>query len=300
MGNAQTSRQTIENIIETHMEAHSIAQATADCSQNVEMDFTGAEIKGNCNFVALDQKCKALANASMDVVIQALSEAELKSEQEAKIKNLALGINANVNDSEIRNTVMSDVKAKCEAEANVDVEQKLKISMRGIKLDCTGPDKAPMFDFKQYGDAGASCVVNTLVDQTVSGKSENKQKATAEVELMAILAFLMPCMLPILVIVVGVIMLPMILKAVGNAGGVEAQSVNAGGGGSGGGGTSGGSGGKGFNMPKLDGLNPKLDGLPKLDGFEMPKLDGWTMPKLPGKAGQVFKSLSFLTGKKKR
>merc|ERR1712050_181150 len=104
-----------------------------------------AEKLVNCP-ITLEQECYSMANASLDTVISALQNAEL--------------------DKDVKQEVLNTLNAKCKAEAETNLTQRPVVN---IDL-CDG---SPI-ELYQYGDAGADCVVKTIVDSTQESESTSK------------------------------------------------------------------------------------------------------------------------------
>lgn len=164
MGNASSTTQKIHNIISTNATVDAIASERVNCTQDVVVNW---EYGKNCP-LSFNQECYAMANASLDTVISALQNAELDKESKQAIDGLALGLNVDVANQDIRQEVLNTLHAKCKAEAESNVVQRKEFNL-GI-MDCTDMDE-PLIELYNYGDAGADCVVKTIVDNAQKSKS---------------------------------------------------------------------------------------------------------------------------------
>jgi hypothetical protein len=173
MGNANSSRQKIENIIETHMTAEAYAKSDQDCNQT--MSFENATLIG-CK-VLQSLVCKTNVAASLESVISALQSAELSNEAKQKIDGIVASMNVNVNDMDSKQHLITKVEAECKATSYLEASQKM--TYKNTTIDCRHTDgKTPDIHQTQYTDASVSCVVDTLVDIV----QENKQTNTTHQE----------------------------------------------------------------------------------------------------------------------
>ena len=175
MGNAQTTIQTIDQIVVNHTEAEAIAKASASCSVTYEIDMEGAKIT-NCSGFESMQECKSRSEASIDVMMKALLQADLSKESEQHVEGLALAMNIDTNVQNTREQVLNALKAKCESLSEAELKGIYKVNFKGVETDCGGlplPVPQPV----QYGDATADCVVKQIVDtqQKTTVKSKSKQ-----------------------------------------------------------------------------------------------------------------------------
>ena len=190
MGNANTTIQTVDNIVANYTEVNAEATALAECKQTVTVKNATLE---NCNGGTIGaQTCKARANATIDVMTQALMEAELDAEAEQYVEGLALAMNVNVNSSNIKQEVINKLKAQCEVTATTNPEQIYEFE--GIK--CINSDW-PLPEVRQYGDATADCLVKQLVQNSLD--AEAKTKVTQKNIGLNPAAVAASCLLPILV-----------------------------------------------------------------------------------------------------
>lgn len=168
MGNASSTTQKIHNIIATNANVDAVATARVNCAQDLEVNAVKLT---NCPIV-LRQECYSMANASLDTVIAALQSADLDKESKQVLDGLALGMNVDVSNQDIRQEVLNTLHAKCKAEAETNVVQRPVVN---IDL-CDG---SPIQLF-QYGDAGADCVVKTIVDSAQKSTSKAKSDQLLE------------------------------------------------------------------------------------------------------------------------
>jgi hypothetical protein len=166
MGNASSTTQKIHNIISTNVSVDAVASARVNCTQELEINAVKLT---NCPIV-LRQECFSMANASLDTVISALQNAELDKESKQVVDGLALGMNVDVSNQDLRQEVLNTLHATCKAEAETILVQRPVVN---IDL-CDG---SPIKLF-QYGDAGADCVVKTIVDSAQKSKSSAKTDQT--------------------------------------------------------------------------------------------------------------------------
>lgn len=162
MGNASSTTQRIHNIIATNAGVDAVAAARINCVQDMEIN---AEKLVNCP-ITLEQECYSMANASLDTVISALQNAELDKDVKQAVDGLALSMNVDVTNQDVRQEVLNTLNAKCKAEAETNLTQRPVVN---IDL-CDG---SPI-ELYQYGDAGADCVVKTIVDSTQESESTSK------------------------------------------------------------------------------------------------------------------------------
>ena len=166
MGNASSTTQKIHNIINTNASVDAVAAARVNCTQELEINATRLK---NCPIV-LQQECYSMADASLDTVIMALQNADLDKDSKQAIDGIALGMNVDKSSQDLHQEVVNTLHAKCKAEAEVNVVQRPVVNVD----DCDG---SPIKSF-QYGDAGAACVVKTIVDnvQKSTGSSKTDQE----------------------------------------------------------------------------------------------------------------------------
>lgn len=163
MGNAQSTSQKIEQIIETYTKANAISSARSQCRQQITVDARDAVII-NCGGGVVDQQCSAMSNANLDTVVQALQSAELDSEASQVAEGIATALQVSVTDNEMVSKTLSQLVANCKSNADNVMDQVNHYDIRGIVMDCTDNPDANVFHVTQYGDAEASCVVKQIVD----------------------------------------------------------------------------------------------------------------------------------------
>ena len=159
MGNASSTTQKIHNIISTNASVDAVATARINCVQDIEINAVRLK---NCPIV-LRQECYSMSNASLDTVIAALQSADLDKESKQAIDGLATGMNVDVSNQDIRQEVLNTLHAKCKAEAESNLVQRPVVNVDSC-------DGSPIQLF-QYGDAGADCVIKTIVDSVQKSKS---------------------------------------------------------------------------------------------------------------------------------
>jgi hypothetical protein len=173
MGNASSTVQKINNIIKSNTDLDASAVAKVNCAQHLKFKIKSSR---NCSF-RNTQECSAMANASLDVLIQAFQKAELDEEAKQAVDGLALGMNISTKKQETRNEVITNLAAKCRAQAETNLSQVQEFDLGDI--DCTELD-TPFVEQFQYGDAGADCVVKAIVDQTQEAKAKAKTDQLVE------------------------------------------------------------------------------------------------------------------------
>ena len=167
MGNASSTKQKIHNIIATNAEAEASATAKSICVQDVTINSTRMK---NCTITGT-QTCTSMANASMDVIIAALAKAEVTQETKQAVKGLATGANVNISDQDLKNEVINTLKSKCSALAETGAVQRFSLDLGDV--DCSDMSEPLLLDATQYGDAGADCVVQTLVDTALDASADS-------------------------------------------------------------------------------------------------------------------------------
>lgn len=164
MGNGSSTTQKIHNIISTNASVDAVSSARVNCTQDIVVNW---EYGKNCP-LSFNQKCYSMANASLDTVISALQSADLDKESKQVVDGLATGMNVDVSNQDIRQEVLNTLHARCKAEAESNVVQRKEFNL-GI-MDCTEMDE-PLIELYNYGDAGADCVVKTIVDSAQKSTS---------------------------------------------------------------------------------------------------------------------------------
>lgn len=173
MGNASSTKQKIHNIIATNAEAGADAETEALC---VNDPVITTDHMINCS-ILVQQTCKSMSNASMDIIIAALAKAEVTQEVKQAVDGLATGANVDVSDQDLKNEVINTLNSKCRALAQTKAIQRPVFNFGYV--DCTKMTN-PMLEVSQYGDAGADCVVSTLVDAAVDATAKSKKDQLVE------------------------------------------------------------------------------------------------------------------------
>ena len=176
MGNASSVSQKVEQVIQNYTEANAVATAYSECKQNVDVDARGAIIM--CDGWRVEQKCTATSNASLDTVVKALQTSELDSESEQYAEGLVLSMNALTQKNHTRTTMINELVANCQSNAEGVMDSVHHYDLRGAIIDCREFPDANVFTITQYNDVLAACVVKQIVDaaQENSSTIKNKQK----------------------------------------------------------------------------------------------------------------------------
>lgn len=203
MGNAQSTRQKIEQIIENYTEANAIANSRSQCTQDIKVDARGA-VFIDCNGFKVDQQCTAMSNANLDTVVKALQTATLDSESQQKAEGIAMAMNVSVTEHDMVTKTLNKLVANCESNANNVMDNVNTLDMRDMVFDCTNNPDANVLHVTQYGDAEASCVINQIVDM----QQENASSAST---LQKNIGLKLPDFMAVLGILVLVMLIPMLM-----------------------------------------------------------------------------------------
>lgn len=178
MGNSQSTSQKIEQIIENYIDANSIATATSQCYQDVQIDLSGSTIKNCSGGIQIKQNCSAVSNASVDTVVMALQSATLDSESQQVAEGLAMQMNVSTSDNDMLSKTVNTLVANCQSNTNGVADQTHIYNMKNMFIDCSETPDAKVLDVTQYNDAEAACIVKQIVDVEHDNwaKSTNNQK----------------------------------------------------------------------------------------------------------------------------
>lgn len=161
MGNAQTTYQKLDTIIETYSSEQSISNVYQTCEQKLNLDMRGANVVNCPNGITLDQDCRVNVTVTLDTLIQALQNATLDSEAEQVAKGVAVAHNVSTTRQDMLTATLTELEKKCKQDVDQYTLQDLRIDMRGANIDCAS---GQIMYFKQYTDASVNCVLKTIVD----------------------------------------------------------------------------------------------------------------------------------------
>uniref|UniRef100_A0A6C0IYC1 Uncharacterized protein n=1 Tax=viral metagenome TaxID=1070528 RepID=A0A6C0IYC1_9ZZZZ len=174
MGNSQSTSQKIAQIIENYTEATAESNASASCTQNISVDFSGSLITGGCSGIQLNQVCSSASNASLDTVVKALQSATLDSESTQTAEGLAVSANVSKTDNNMITKTLNSLVANCKSNANSVASQSHIYLMRNMVIDCSENPDANIINVSQYNDADAACVVKQIVDSQQQNSASAK------------------------------------------------------------------------------------------------------------------------------
>jgi hypothetical protein len=174
--NVSSTISRIEQEVENQLEITGSPTAKVDCQQKLKVTVGETGLLKNCSIVQ-EQDCRAYADADINTLMSALQTMELDNETEQQFEGLVLGgANVNVNDQDLKTSVLNSLRATCEAEAEVDKLQEQEIVINGT-FDCTGGKELRV---TQFGDAQANCVMKQIVEAQQDTEVSNSLKQTLE------------------------------------------------------------------------------------------------------------------------
>ena len=172
MGNASSTRTKVQNIVENHMEANSISTVKSECLQKIHVMAKGSK-NTNCSLTKMVQKCNAMAEASAKVVMDALQAAENTKEVKQTVKNIPLGFNVSVINSDTLNKALSELETNCRSEIEQDLYQDQVVNMENTVNVCK-PGQYLVSEMYQYGDPVATCIVDKIANFQQTAKDKTK------------------------------------------------------------------------------------------------------------------------------
>jgi hypothetical protein len=177
MGNAQSTSQKIEQIIENYAETNSISTAKSSCSQEITVDARGATIRNCTEGIQVDQSCTAMSDIKIDSVLSALQSAELDAQAKQAVEGLALSMQISVTDHGMRSKILNKLVSNCRSNADNVMASKNHYDLRDTTIDCSKYPGGKVIHATQYGDAESTCVVRQIVDsqQQSSGSVKVEQ-----------------------------------------------------------------------------------------------------------------------------
>lgn len=176
MGNAQTTSQKIEQILENYQESHSIARSDAECKIDITVDTDGSTFK-NCS-LNTKQDCTSFAEIDTASLTEALVSGSSQSDVEQVTKGLALSFSSSASNNEIRSSLINEIRQSCDAQGDLMIENNTTYNLKNSTFDCTDlPDKS-LVRVIQLGDATASCMVKQIIEsqQQHSTQADSKQE----------------------------------------------------------------------------------------------------------------------------
>lgn len=176
MGNAQTTSQRIEQILENYQESHSIARSDAECKIDITVDTDGSTFK-NCS-LNTKQDCTSFAEIDTASLTEALVSGSSQSDVEQVTKGLALSFSSSASNNEIRSSLINKIRQSCDAQGDLMIENNTTYNLKNSTFDCTDlPDKS-LVRVIQLGDATASCMVKQIIEsqQQHSTQADSKQE----------------------------------------------------------------------------------------------------------------------------
>lgn len=174
--NVSSTISRIEQAVENQLEITGSPTAKVDCQQKIKVTVGERGLLKNCSIVQ-EQDCRAYASADINTLMSALQTMGLDNETEQQFEGLVLGgANVNVNDQDLKTSVLNSLKATCEAEGTTDKLQDQEIVINGT-YDCTGGNEIRL---TQFGDATANCVMKQIVEAQQDTQVKNKLTQTLE------------------------------------------------------------------------------------------------------------------------
>ena len=173
--NKSQVRQELHELIETNTSIQLNPVSKTNCDINTNIEFRG-NVK-NCTIQSI-QTCTAYANVSAEMIKDTILSAEMNETTVQKMKGIALSGNESSSDQLTKQEIVNNIEAECEAKITTDAGQN-HIEIFWGDVDCTGSQGNLLIDATQYGDARASCFMNTLVSNIVKANVEaNKDQET--------------------------------------------------------------------------------------------------------------------------